>query len=294
MEQIAQITINSLVKASQIALIGLSFAIIFDVVRFFHLAHAAVFTAGAYLTFLFRVTLGFPLTVSIVFSVAICSLIGLIMDVSIYKPLRRNNSPPLYLLLVSLGIYIVMQNIISMTFGDEIKTLRPGVVSEGLELFGARITFVQILTVLACCSFLIGFEAFMKKTKIGLAMKAVANDINLATISGIDNNRVIQWTFIIGSALGGISGIFMAFDVDMAPTMGMNALMMGVVAIIIGGTRNVWGIVLGAFLVGVAQQAGAWFFGLQWQDTIAFIILLIFLIFRPEGFLGKTIKKATV
>jgi branched-subunit amino acid ABC-type transport system permease component len=100
--------------------------------------------------------------------------------------------------------------------------------------------------------------------------------------------------FAIGSSLAGLAGILVALDVDMTPTMGMNALMMGVVAVIIGGINSIPGIVLGALLLATAQHLGAWFIGSQWQDAIAFVILVLFLLFKPEGFFGKKVRSSTV
>ena len=129
---------------------------------------------------------------------------------------------------------------------------------------------------------------------MGKAMRAVANDPELANISGIDSNRVILLTFAIGSALAGIAGILVALDVDMTPTMGMNALMMGVVAVIIGGVGSIPGVALGALLRGTAQHLGVWEISSKWQDAIAFIILFIFLLLKPEGFLGKKARKEKI
>ena len=125
-------------------------------------------------------------------------------------------------------------------------------------------------------------------------MRAVANDSELARVAGIESDKIILLTFALGSALAGIAGILVALDVDMTPTMGMNALMMGVVAVIIGGVGSIPGIALGALLLGMAQHLGVWFISSQWQDAIAFVILLLFLLFRPQGFLGKKVKTATL
>ena len=198
------------------------------------------------------------------------------------------------LLLASLGMYIVLQNAISMVFGDDTKSIRSGEVKEGLNVFGTRITPIQIVIIATSIILVIAVALFLKWSKMGKAMRAVANDPELASSSGIDSNRVILWTFAIGSALAGIAGILVALDVDMTPTMGMNALMMGVVAVIIGGVGSIPGVALGALLLGLAQHLGVWKISSQWQDAIAFIILFIFLLFKPEGFLGKKVKKTKV
>ena len=196
------------------------------------------------------------------------------------------------LLLASLGIYIVLQNVISMVFGDDTKRIRLGEVREGIDILGARITPVQVGIIVTSVILMLFVWAFLKWSKMGKAMRAVVNDSELADISGIDSNRIIILAFAIGSALAGIAGILVALDIDMTPTMGMNALMMGVVAVIIGGVGSIPGVALGALLLGLAQHLGVWKISSQWQDAIAFVILFVFLLFKPEGFFGKKVKKA--
>ncbi len=291
---INQLILNGIIAGSVYTLIAVGFAVIYRTVRFFHFAHGVVFTAGAYFTYLFKALLGWPIIVAIPTSIGLCAMLGVIIETSVYRPLRHKSSSSLIQLLASLGIYIVLQNILSMVFGDDTKTIRSSIVKEGINILGARITPVQITIIIVSLLLVTTCFLFLKYTKVGQAMHAVANDPELANMSGIETDRVILYTFAIGSALAGIAGILVALDVDMTPTMGMNALMMGVVAVIIGGMGSVPGIAMGALLLGMAQQFGVWKIGSQWQDAIAFVILLIFLLFRPQGFLGNKIKKATI
>lgn len=289
-----QIIANSVLIFCLYLIVGLSFSIIFHVSRFFHFAHAVVFTSGAYYTFLFSQLLGLSFYTSIPLAVLCACLLGSLMELVIYKPLRKKKSSSLILLLASLGIYIVLQNIISLVFGDDTKSIRTWPVVEGLNFFGARITPVQIIIIASSIFLLLLTSSFLHFSKTGRSMRAVANDSELANISGINSHKVILTSFAIGSALAGIAGILVSLDVDMTPTMGMNALMMGVVAMIVGGVGSIWGIVLGSLLLALAQNLGVWYISSQWQDAIAFAILLIFLLFKPEGFFGKKLKKAEV
>lgn len=289
-----QIIANGIIAAGVYILVALGFGLVYSATRFFHFAHGVVFTAGAYFTFLLKVWLGFPLSFSILLAIPLTTLLGCLMETFAYHPLRRKGASPLILLLASLGMYIVLQNVISMIFGDATKTIRSGPVKEGLNVFGARITPIQILIICVSIVLVVAVALLLKKTKMGKAMRAVANDPELASVSGIDSDRVILWTFAVGSALAGVAGILVALDVDMTPTMGMNALMMGVVAVIIGGVGSIPGVALGALLLGMAQHLGVWYISSKWQDAIAFIILAAFLLVRPQGFLGRRIKKATV
>ncbi|MBA7615693.1 High-affinity branched-chain amino acid transport system permease protein LivH [subsurface metagenome] len=289
-----QFIVNNLIAGCIYALIALGFAVIYRTVRFFHFAHGIVFTVGAYFAFLFKMWLGCPLWIAILGGILLAGVLGCLMEVVVYRPLRKRDSSELVLLLASLGIYILLQNVISMIFGDDTKSIRISDVQEGINILGARITPIQIVTICVSIVLVIALSAFLKKSKIGKTMRAVANDPMLADISGINSNRIILCTFAIGSGLAAIAGILVALDVDMTPTMGMNALMMGVVVVIIGGVNSIPGIALGALLLAMSQHFGAWFIGSQWQDAIAFIILVLFLLFKPEGFFGKKVKSATV
>ena len=291
---INQLIVNGIIAGSVYTLVAVGFAVIYRTVKFFHFAHGVVFTAGAYFVYFFKAWLGWPDIVAIPVSTGLCAVLGILIEISVYRPLRHKGSSSLILLLASLGIYIVLQNIISMIFGDDIKTIRSGIVKEGINILGARITPVQITIIIVSLLLVASCFLFLKYTKVGQAMRAVANEPELANISGIETDRVILFTFAIGSALAGIAAILVALDVDMTPTMGMNALMMGVVAVIIGGVESIPGIAMGGLLLGMAQHLGVWKISSQWQNAIAFVVLLIFLLFRPQGFLGKKIKKVTL
>lgn len=290
----SSLIINSIISASTIILMAVSFGLIFRVVHFFHFSHAIFFVIAPYFMFIFSKCLGIPFFVVFPLAIILCILLAYLINVFIYSPLKYRGSLSLVLLLASMGVYIALQNIISMFLGDETRSIRTGTVREGINFFGTRITPIQIVTICVSIALVIALSIFLKKTSIGKAMRAVASDPVLANVSGINSNRVILWTFVIGSALAGLAGILLALDIDMTPTMGMHALLMGIVAVIIGGVNSIGGIALGALLLATAQHFGAWYFGSQWQDAIVFIILVLFLLFKPEGFFGKKVKSATV
>jgi len=221
---IAQFIANGIITSAIYALVAVSFSLIFSTVRFFHFAHGAVFTAGPYFMFILNRLCGASIYTSILLSVVFSVLLGCSIEKLIYLSLRRKGSSQLVMLLASLGIYIVLQNIISMIFGDETKILRSGAVEEGVKILGARVTSIQMLTVCVSVALVVAVAVLLKNTKTGKSMRAVANDIELANSVGIEGDRVILLTFALGSALAGIAGILVAVDVDMTPTMGMNAL----------------------------------------------------------------------
>lgn len=291
---IIQYILNGFVAGSAYALIALSFLLIYLPTRFFNFAHGAIFTWGAYFCYSCFILLGLPLWGAILVGLIMAAGLGVVVEMGIYRHMRQRNATRLVLLLASMGLYVVFQNLISMLFGDSTKSLRTGQVTEGIALFDGRLTNIQLWIIAICFLSFIIMWIILKFSKFGKAFRAVSNDPELAMISGIESNKIILWSFAIGSALGGAAGILVALDTNITPTMGLNALMLGVVAVIIGGIGSVSGIAIGAFFLAMTQQLGGWQISSQWQDCIAFIILLVFLIFRPEGFLGRKLRKAEV
>ena len=220
--------------------------------------------------------------------------LGILNNKYIYKSIRKIGGTSLILLISSLGVYIVLQNTVSLFFGDDTKSVCSGVVKEGLEFFGARITPIQIVIIVSGILLTILTWLLLRCTKAGKASRAVANNPNLSEVYGINKEKIYNLVFAYGSALAAIAGILSALDTDMTPTMGFRPLMMGVIVMIIGGVGSIPGIVLGALVLGFAQNFAAWYLPSQWQDAIAFAIMLIFLLFRPQGFFGKPLKKAEI
>jgi branched-chain amino acid transport system permease protein len=289
-----QILANALVSAAGYLLVGVGFSLIYTSTRFFHFAHGIVLTAGAYVTFILKVWSGFPLSISIFGGIIASTLLGIGMEWNIYRPLRRRNASPVILLLASLGIYASLQALISLTFGSGTKTFRSGVVPTGLLITGMRVTGPQIAIIVisgACC---LVVWLLLRYIRVGKMIRAVACDPDLAEVFGLNRDYIIRVVFLIGSALAGIAGVLLTYDADMTPMMGFRVLLMGMVAVIIGGIGEIPGIALGALLLGLAQHLTAWWFSSRWQDAIVFVILILFLLVRPQGFLGKPLRKTAI
>jgi branched-chain amino acid transport system permease protein len=287
-----QVLANAVVAASVYALVALSFALIYLPVRFFHFAHGATLVWGAYLCYTGHVILKLPFWIAAPLAVLASALLGVVMELGVYRPARRRGASPTILLLTSLGLYVVLQNLISAFFGDGTQSMRSGPFVDSLRFLGARITGPQLLIV----GFAIGVFPLvwlgLKFTAFGRAMRAIACDSELAFVSGVNRDQVILGAFAFGSALAALTGILISLDVDMTPTMGLHLLMLGVVAVIAGGIDSVPGVALGALLLGLAQHFGVWKLGAEWQETITFIVLIAFLLCRPQGVFGKPLRKA--
>jgi branched-chain amino acid transport system permease protein len=291
---VEQLLLNGVIAGSIYSLVALGFALIYQTTRFFHFAHGAVYTFGAYFAYLFFVQLGFDRWLAFPFACVATMLLGVALEVGIYRPMRNRKATDLTLLIASLGLYIVLQNVISMVWGDDTKTMRTGEVVEGHAVLGARITNIQIAIIATSLALITLIALILARTKFGKALRALANDPELARLSGINSDRYIMYAFAIGSFLAAVAAIMISFDTDMTPTMGFNALVMGVIAVIVGGIGSLPGAALGGLLIGLAQNLGVWQLPSKWQDTIAYVVLILFLLFRPYGILGKKPQKQHV
>lgn len=287
-----QLFVNSLIVGAPIAVLAVGFALIYRVASFVHFTHGGVFTVGAYVTFTMHIVLGMPLLLSAIAAVLGCAGLGCVLERFIFRHLQATSVQPLVPLLASLGGYIILQNVLSLAFGDETLNTNTAVVAEGLHAWGARITPIQLTILCISAAALILVDTILRFTTIGEVLRAVADDPELATIRGVPTDVVVMGVFALGSALAGLAGLLTAWDVNAHPTMGLNPLMFAVVAMIVGGTRLVWGIAAGTLLLALARNFGVWRVSSQWQDAVVFVILILFLLFRPQGFYGKPPRSA--
>ncbi len=288
MEIVAQITINGLIAAGLYALIALGFNLIYGATKFFNLAHGVMATVGGYTVFFYSGELGWNIWFGIIFGVAVAGAVGYLLDILVYRPLRKRKATALVLLVASLGVFTALQSFIGILFGNQFKTL-PSLTKNfrTYEIFGATITPVQLTIIIVAILCTFGLALTLKHTLFGKSIKAISDDEEVSKIIGINTNRIIGLIFFIGSSIAGIAGILIGFDTGLQPTMGLPILLKGIIAAIIGGVGNLWGGILGALLLGLVENFGIWHIPGEWKDVIAFALLILFLIFRPEGILKK-------
>ena len=291
---IQQLLLNGIIAGSIYALIAIGFTVIYRTVKFFHFAHGIVYTAGAYVAYTLIISLHLNFILSFFLSIILAAILGVAIDRFVYYPLRKQNASNLIFLLASFGVVILLQNLIQLVYGAQILTIRTGPIKEGHHFLGAVITDIQIMILVVSIFLMIILWLFIQKTKLGKAMRAVSDDPVAANVVGINPERIILTSFVIGSALAGAAGILISLETNIEPTMGFNALLKGIIASIIGGIGSIPGAVLGGFFLGLAENLGIWKISAGWKDCIAFAILIIFLLIRPWGILGTKTTKETI
>lgn len=289
-----QILINILYNAFIFIVLSKSFEMIYRVMGFFHMAHAISLTLGAYIVFTGSILLSLPLWMSITLSISFVIVLMVLVNSTIYQPNVKRGIEGWKLMIVSLGIYVVLQNFISLIWGDSTLTFRTWSVKQGHLIMGGIITDVQLITIAVSALLLSMVWWLLERTNIGMSIKAMVSNPSLSIIFGVKREMIASFSIGIGSALMACAGILIAADIDMTPTMGFDWLMFGVVAMIIGGMGKMRYMILGALLLATAQQLSAYFIDSKWMNATAYIILVIFLYFRPFGFSGKKLKKTEV
>lgn len=288
MNILPQLVLNSIIAGAIYALVALGFNLIYGATKFFNFTHGAVAVAGTYGFLFFGKTLGLNLFLSVFIGVAVAATIGYGLDKLVYRPLRKRKASNMSLLIASLGAFTALQAIIAIIFTSQFQTLWKNYSAQKIyEIFGGVITQIQLVILASVIIITATLFFVLKKTLFGKTVRAVSDDEEAAKIIGLNTDKIISRIFIIGSAIAGLAGILVGFDTGVEPTMGMNLLLKGVVASIIGGAGSITGGFAGAFLLGFAENFGIWKISGEWKDAIVFALLIIFLLFRPQGIIRK-------
>ena len=212
----------------------------------------------------------------------------------IYSRQREKSNSPISILVSSLGIYIILQNCISIFWGDQTKRIRTGEIKRGYQIFNASITGTQVIVIMVGIMLFAMVLLVLHKTSLGRRIRAVSNNPELCNIYGINSKRVILWASAISAVLAAVAGILIAYEISMTPTFGFNYFLYGVVAMIIGGVGSYRGLVLGSLLLATAQHLTAYYIDTKWMDASVYFILILFLIWKPLGFSGLRLRKVEV
>lgn len=236
--------------------------------------------------------MGLPLLMGGLIAIFAAIVAAMLLEKGLFAPLRQHGLVDWQLLVVSLGGYIVLVNVISAFFGDETRTV--GLAPTRREIVGASISDVRLLTIAAA---LIGFGfmvLLLQRTAIGRAIRAVGSNAALAEVIGVSPTRTAAWAVCLGGLYAGTGGILAGLDTDITPSMGFRLLISGLVTMILAGVGNVGGLIGGALLLAAGQHLVAYFFDSKWMDAVAFLILIAFLIWKPLGFSGRRLKKVAI
>lgn len=303
----AELIIYGIVLGSIISLGAIGLSLIYGILRFGNFAHGDLMTAGAYIA-LFLVTgplawLGIPdstfgpfsfgwrMVVAFPFSMLAVAGLAILLDRILYQNLRAKASGRVTLSMSALGASFIIRMFVLIIWGADYRFYRPGILRLALKLpAGIKIRPDQILTIVVVTLLVVLLHLFLQRTKMGKAMRATSDNMELARISGIDIQSVIYWTWGIGGGLAAASGILYGIDVQLHPGMGWNFLIPLFAAAILGGIGNIYGALVGGLIIGVVQQVSTAFLLPTYKPAVAFLIMIALLLIRPQGIFGGSSK----
>jgi len=282
--------INGISLGSVYALIALGYTMVYGIAKMLNFAHGDVIMIGGYVVFVTASGMGLPPLAAIVISMAVCTVLGVTIERVAYRPLR--GASPLAVLITAIGVSYLLQNVALLVFGSDTKAFTNVVTMPNLELFGGQLIIksVTVVTVIVSIIIMVGLNLFVKRTKLGRAMTAVSEDKGAAQLMGINVNGTIAVTFAIGSALAAVAGVLLCSAYpSLTPYTGSMPGIKAFVAAVFGGIGSIPGAFIGGILLGIIENLSKAYISSQLADAIVFSILIIVLLVKPTGLLGKKI-----
>jgi len=300
MAQFFQQILNGLTLGSIYALIALGYTMVYGILELINFAHGEIYMIGAFLGFILFsylmpilglwISLGVLLVLVFIAAMIFTSAYGATMQHVAYRPLRFSNR--LNALISALGVSIFLQNFVMVTQGSAEKVFPDILTNEGIILADVNISYVQIIIIATSLVLMLALTLFINRTKLGITMRATAQDMKMATLLGINLDFVISLTFIIGSGLGAAAGVMVMLNYrSINFFIGYLAGLKAFTAAVLGGIGNIPGAMLGGLMLGLIEALGAGYISSEYKDVYAFIILIILLIFRPSGILGENVRE---
>lgn len=279
-----QLILNGIIAGSIYALFAVGLTMVYGVFRFINFAHGELIAWGAYLALLFTQTLfTLPIYYAVIPALALTVVIGLAQERYVYRPLTHGNR--ITLLIASIGLSYLLRNAIRIIWGSDLMTygLRP---MRGISFAGLSITPTQVSMMVAAVFFLASLYFILTRTMLGKSLRAVADNMELAAIMGINMKQVNFTVWVLASVFAGVGGILLALDTNLEPIMGLTNLIKAFAAVLLGGAGNVWGALLGGLCIGISENLGVAFVSPGYKDFISFAIIILVLLFRPKGLFG--------
>jgi branched-subunit amino acid ABC-type transport system permease component len=302
--EIAQILINTLVRAAELSLLAIGLTMVFDILKFANFAHTDYAVLGALIAYVFNLILGLNLFVAIIFAAFVTGWVGILIDQAIFKRLRKIGAKPVTLMITSMGTAIALRNLMRLIWSSHTKTYAIP-LQRPLEILGARITPLQIGIIVVGSLSMITFHLLLHRTTFGKALRAISDNSDLANACAIDSEKMIKWMWFLASAYGVIGGSMIAMEHLLYPRLGFDVIIPVFCATILGGIGNPYGAMLGALTLAFAENLilaldlaplinlGGLFnvesiqISTGYKPAISFMILIIVLLFKPTGILRK-------
>ncbi len=281
--------INGLTLGSTYSLIALGYTMVYGILELINFAHSEIYMIGAFIGLIAVSVYKLPFIIALLLSMVGSCILGIIIEKAAYKPLRESSR--IASLISAIGMSIFLQNAVLMLAGPRARAFPASFNVTNLKLGNLQISSLQLIILLVSVVLMVGLQFLIQKTRLGQAMRATAQDKETAQLMGIKIDQVISFTFAIGSALGGAAGVLVGiYFSSVDPMMGFFPGLKGFVAAVLGGIGNIPGAMLGGLILGLVEMLGAVYIS-SYKDAIAFAVLILILLVKPTGLLGRRIQE---
>ncbi|MGF1523115.1 MAG: branched-chain amino acid ABC transporter permease [Leptolyngbyaceae cyanobacterium] len=277
-----QLIIYGLVLGCILSLGAIGVSLTFGILRFANFAHGDLMTIGAYFAFV-SIQMGLPFWVGLPIACLFTALVAIAVDFLVFRQLRRR--PPVILLISSFGIALILRSLIQLVWGSDQLVYRQG-IQLPWQFAGLSLKPDQLVIVVGAITLVTALHFFLQNTRTGKAMRAMADNVDLAKVTGINTDRVVLWTWVIGAVMACAAGAFLGLDTQLSPTMGWRVLLSIFAAAILGGIGSPYGAIAGGLVIGLASELSTLIISPAYKAAVAFAILIVMLIVRPTGLLG--------
>ena len=281
--------VNGLQSGAVFALVALGYSMVYGIIRLLNFAHGDIIMVGAYTAFYAMVSFHLHPVFSVVLAVVVSTLLGVVIEKVAYTPLR--SAPRLSLLITAIGISFLLENGAQLVFGADTKSMDP-IVSGNTTIAGVNVSYAAIITIVVSVIAMVLLTFLVQKTKLGKAMRAVSEDMGAAQLMGISLNKTISFTFAVGSALAGIGAVLhIGSYFQASPMMGSMLGLKAFVAAVLGGIGSIPGAMIGGFVIGIVETLVTAAGLSTWKDGVVFAILIVVLLVKPTGILGRPVTE---
>lgn len=290
MRNLVQLLVNSLAAGGNYALAAIGYALVYSILKYVNFSHGSVAMVGAYLILgLTSSWLKLNLIFAFVVSVLLSAFLGVIIERIAYRPLRQRRVSTLAPLVTAVAVSFILEAVVTIVWGVDIRGYGLPVV-RGWRVGPARVTTVQAIIIASGVSLMLCLHFLLTRTRLGKAIRAVSDNRELAQTLGLDVDKIISSVFAIGSALAAVAGGLVGLDTFVYPTMGFMITIKAFAAVALGGLGNVYGAIVGGFIIGLLENVGVWYVlggDARWKESIAYAVLFLVLLLRPAGIFGS-------
>ena len=284
--------INGLQVGSIYALVALGYSMVYGIIKLINFAHGDLIMVGGYSALVALVMLGLPIWAAVPFSIVICVIVALLMERVAYRRLLNHNVARISLLITAIGISLLLQNLAQLIFTSSGRAFPTIISSEPLQIGDMKISMVTVVTILTSVVLMIALQLLVNKTKMGKAMRATSEDAGAAKLMGINTNATVSFTFGVGAALASVGAVLYGASYPMiTPFIGSMLGLKAFVAAVLGGIGNIPGAMLGGYILGIAESLTKAYISTQLTDAVVFGILIVVLLVKPSGIMGKHVAE---